>query len=85
LIKKFVSVICGGDDGKLAESIISKVSEDDYYIPIINKMLKELAEVIVTDNVLWRILSELEKPVLSSLFAEGFVPKVQYQSTPSAY
>ena len=86
LIKKFVSVIRGGDDEKLAKSIISKskVSEYDYYTPSINKMIKELAEVILTDNVLWRILSELEKPVPSSLFAEGFVPKVQYQSTPSA-
>ncbi len=77
-LKKFVSTIRGGGDNeKLIESIISKVSEADWYIPSINKILKKLAEVtleIGTNDKLLRILAELEKPIpQSSLFVEGLV------------
>ena len=73
-IKEFVSGIRGGDNEKLIKSIISKVSEDDWDIPSINKLLKKLAEVtleIGSNDKLMRILAELEKPIaVSPLFVE---------------
>ena len=76
-LKEFISTIRGGDEEKLIRSIISKVSQDDWDIPSINKILKKLSEVtleIGTNDKLLRILAELEKPVPKSLFAEGFKP-----------
>lgn len=82
--KEFVCEIRGGDNEKLIKSIISKVSEADWDIPSINKILKKLAEVTLENDKLLRILAELEKPFPNSLFAEGFVPIVAAQSTPFA-
>lgn len=65
-----MSGIRGGTDEKLIRSSISKVSEVDWDIPSINKILKKLAEVtleIGTNDKLLRILAELEKPVPNSL------------------
>ena len=76
-LKEFVSTIRGGDNEKLIKSIISKVSEGDWDIPSINKVLKKLAEVtleIGANDKLLRILAELEKPIPQpSIFVEGFV------------
>ena len=73
-INEFVSRIRGGSDEKLIRSIISKVSEADWDIPSINKILKKLAEVTLTNDKLLRILAELEKPIpQSSIFVEGLV------------
>ena len=74
-VKTSVSGIRGGADEKLIRSIISKVSEADWDIPSINKILNKLAEIGTNDKLL-RILAELEKPVPNSLFAEGFVPQL---------
>lgn len=65
-LKEFLSTLRGGDNEKLIKSIISKVSETDWDIPSINKILKKLAEVtleIGTNDTLLRILAELEKPI----------------------
>ena len=81
-IKKFISEIRGGDNEKLIKSIISKVSESEWDMPSINKILKKLAEVtleIGTNDKLLRILAELEKPVPNYLFAEGFVPRLPHR------
>lgn len=76
-LKEFVSTIRGGDNEKLIQSIISKISETDWDIPSINKILKKLAEItleIGTNDKLLRILAELEKPIpQSSIFVEGWV------------
>lgn len=59
-IEEFISTIRGGDNEKLIKSIISKVSEAEWDIPSINKILKKLAE--------------LKKPIpQSSIFVEGWV------------
>lgn len=68
-IKEFVSGIRGGADEKLIKSLLSKVSEADWDIPSINKILKKLAEVTLTNDTLLRILEALEKPVPTSCFA----------------
>ena len=78
-LKEFISTLRGGreNEEELIRSIISKVSQDDWDIPSINKILKKLAEVtleIETNDKLLRILAELEKPVPKSLFAEASVP-----------
>ena len=39
-LKEFICTIRGGDNENLIKSIISKVSEDDWDIPNINKILK---------------------------------------------
>jgi len=67
----------GGSDEKLIKSMISKVSETDWDIPSINKLLKKLADVtleIGTNDKLLRILAELEKPIPEpTIFVEGWV------------
>lgn len=75
-IKKFISTIRGGEDKELIDSIISKVSEDDWDIPSINKILQKVAEAILeigTESKLLRILEEFEKPLKSSIFADAWV------------
>ena len=77
-INKFISSIRGGDgdNEKLIRSIISKVSETDWDMPSINKVLKKLVEVtleIGTNDMLLKILAELEKPgPQPSIIVEGF-------------
>lgn len=66
-IKEFVCSIRAGDNNeKLIRSIISKVSDADWAMPSINKILKKIAEVtleIGSNDKLLRILVELEKPI----------------------
>ena len=89
-IKELISGIRGGDDTldeELIRSIISKVSESDWDIPSINKILKKLAEgtlEIGTNDKLMRIVAELQKPIAesplavtsSSIFVEGLLPEL---------
>lgn len=76
-VKDFVSTVRGGENEKLIRSIISKVSESDWDIPSINKILKKITEVtleIGTNQKLWRILAELEKPMpQSSILVKGWL------------
>jgi len=71
-IKELIFGIRGGYDTldeELIRSIISKVSESDWDIPSINKILKKLAEVtleIGSNDKLMRILTELQKPIAES-------------------
>jgi len=78
--KEFISGIRGGSNEKLIQSILSKVSESDWDIASINKILKRLAKVtleIRTHDKLLKILAELEKPIaVSPLFVEGWVPQL---------
>ena len=75
-LKEFLSTVRGGDNEKLIQSIISKVSEADWDISSINKILKKLAEVtfeVGTNDKLLRILAELEKPIPKpSIFVEAW-------------
>ena len=66
-LKDFVATIRGGGNEILIKSIISKVSEADWDIPSINKILKKLAELTLetaTNDKLLRILAGLDKPIL---------------------
>ena len=57
------------NDNKLIKSILSKVSKTSSQEISLNKFLTKVAyqiEPIVTNQKLWRILSELEKPVKSA-------------------
>ena len=77
--EKFITSLRGGADEKLIRSILSKVSEDHWDIPSINKILQKIADVtleMATNQKLLRILAELEKPAptfLSVEAADGWV------------
>ena len=55
---------------KLVKSILAKAPETDYSEISINKFLKKILELIdpvISDQRLWRILSEFGKPIKSEL------------------
>ena len=64
----------GGEDKKLIRSILSKVSDEHWDIPSINKILQKIADVsfeIGSNPKLLRILAELEKPAPNFLSVPG--------------
>lgn len=89
-LKDFALAMRRGEeiDAKLVREIISKISDDENVLPSINKLLKGVAESIISfltrEDVL-KLLAELEKPIRKvvivdgplarpSFFAEGFTP-----------
>ena len=63
-------------DERLIRSIVSKVSESEWDIPSINKILQQLIELslkIGSNDKLMRILAELEKP---TIFVDGWIPQL---------
>jgi len=76
-ISDFILKLKGGSDEltneeqeRLVKSILSKAPESNYTEISINKLLKKflkLIDPVISNEKLWRILSELEKPLKSQL------------------